>query len=410
MDTTDGVLLLMGSGAQLYREYLVESAARNHRVWLFDPDEPTWQRPYIAGYDVIDVFDPAAVVAAARGLAETVPVLGVYCYHEGVIVAAAEAAAALGLPGTAPEAVRACRDKVRTRELLHAARVPQPMFALVGTIEAATAAAGEIGYPLVIKPRGLGASQGVVKVTGPDELAWALEVTRSATQRGMAAHDEVLMEEYLEGPEISIDIAVFEGRCHPFIVGRKNVGMPPYFEEIGHMVSADDALLTDRGMLDLLDRMHVALGVTHGITHTEIKFGPRGPALIEVNGRLGGDLIPYLGQIASGVDAGDVAIDLALGRAPKLDATDTASASIRFYYPPTDMAVESVTLPAADPDAGLYEVCALAEPGTELRLPPRGYTSRFGYAIARAADPAACTAVLDAADGFAAVTGVELPA
>jgi hypothetical protein len=125
MSARDEVLLLAGSGDEQYRGYLVASAAHRCRLWLVDSEQPTWQRAYISGATTVDVFDPAALVAAVLDLSRTVTVLGILCYHEGVILAAAHAAAALGVPGMGVDAVHNCRDKARTRRLLTAAGIAQ---------------------------------------------------------------------------------------------------------------------------------------------------------------------------------------------------------------------------------------------------------------------------------------------
>ena len=406
---TDGVLLVMGSGHQQYREYLLASAAQAAPLWLFDPQEPTWQRPHVQGASVLDVFDPEAALAAARELALTTKVLGVFCYHEGVIRAAAHVAEELGVPGPSPAAVASVRDKSTTREKLTAAGFVQPRRALVAPGADAAGPASAVGFPLVAKPRGLGASQGVVKVAGPRELAWALEVSSSATQAGMDNDGGILLEEYLTGPEVSIDAAVRDGEYLPFVVARKRLGGEPYFEEEGHTVSADDPLLADRELLAMLTEAHRTLGWTEGVTHTEVKFTPRGPAIIEVNGRLGGDLIPYLGQLAGGLDSGRIGADLALGIRPRTTPSVHGCAGIRFLYPPRDARVVEVRLPAVDPAAGLLECAALAGPGDELRLPPQAYAARYGYLVATAGTPQECDAILDRAEAAAELDFEPLP-
>jgi biotin carboxylase len=394
---SQSLLLVMGSGDRNFREYLLASAARRYPLWLFDPDPATWQRPYLAGSTVLDVFDPGTAVAAARELARRHRVLGVYCYHEAVILAAAHVAADLGLPGPTVDAVAAVRDKARSRELLTRAGLGQPRYALVTTVEQAQEAARSLGFPLVCKPRGLGASQGVVKVEAPADLPSALTIARSAAQRGMANGSRVLLEEYLPGPEISLDAAVIDGEYLPFIVARKKVGDEPFFEEIGHFVTAGDPLLCDDELAHLLADAHAAVGWRTGITHTEVKMTTRGLVTVEINGRLGGDLIPYLGWLATGIDPGEVAVDIALGNPPKLDPTRHEAAGIHFLYPPVDCRVRKVGLPRPSDVPGLHQATVVAGPGTVLRLPPGGYVSRYGLLIARGPDVSSCAASLASA-------------
>lgn len=404
-----GVVVLVGSGEERYRGYLVASAARTHPLWLLDVQEPTWQRAYVKDSQVVDIYNPDALVAAIRQLARYRPVLGVLCYHEGAVLAAAHASAALGLPGAGPGAVANCRDKGATRRLLAAASVPQPAFALVSTPDEAARAARSIGFPLVLKPRGLGASQGVIKVASVAELSAAFQISRSASQPGMPAFPDLLLEEFIDGPEISVDGALFDGVYRPLFIAHKRVGAAPYFEETGHVVVAADPLLADRAVLGTLTGAHAALGVKHGITHTELKPTSRGAVLIEVNARLGGDLIPYLGWLATGIDPAGVALALATGRPARAVATHQGCAGIRFLYPPRDAVLRSATLPQAHPGRGLLEVGLLAQIGDTVRLPPGDYAARYGYLIATGKDASSCTASLDEAEAQVRAEWDDLP-
>lgn len=287
------VLLLMGSGDRRYREYIVAAVSRHFRLWLLDAHEPSWQLPYVEGTSLLDTKNLDELLAEAKKVMQRLPVAGVFTYDESLVHAAARLAEALGLPGSAPDAVLACRDKATTRARLTAADVPQPACTPVSTAAAARRAADATGYPVVVKARGLAGSLGVVRADHGDAVEEAFEAASSANWPGVPRYEaDVLVEEYLTGPEISIDAVVVDGVCTPMIVARKQVGMDPYFEETGHTVDAADPLLQDSELLDQLDRIHKALGFEHGSTHTEFKLTPKGPRLVEINARLGGDFIP----------------------------------------------------------------------------------------------------------------------
>ncbi|MDQ6774426.1 MAG: ATP-grasp domain-containing protein [Candidatus Dormibacteraeota bacterium] len=387
----DPVVLVVGSGAQRYREYLLTSMASHHHLWLLSEQLPTWQAALLAGNTVVDVLDPQALVQAATEVATSRPVRGVVCYDEALILSAAEVVAALGLPGMSPETVTNCRDKLLTREVLSRAGIPQPCSIRVHSLADAALVAAGIGYPVVLKPRNLGASEGVVKVNHASELADAFRVTWSSGKPDLPASEwGVLVEEFLDGPEISVDGAVFEGRYSVLVVAHKQVGLAPYFEETEHVVAADDPLFEDEAMRALLDAAHRALGVAHGMTHTEIRLTARGPRIVEVNGRIGGDLIPLVGWLATGIDPGSVAIQLAIGEQPEVRRTSRRSVGIRFCYPEEDCRVVSVAVPDSDQRCGLVSAAALASQGTVLCLPPTSYVSRHAYVICEAPDPASC--------------------
>jgi biotin carboxylase len=398
----DGVVLLIGSGWRPYREYLLHGLARQSALWLIDGRPPTWQRPYLTGSSVVGLLDEdrfvpdrQGLVGAALRVAEEQKVLGILTYDEQFVTATAHVAERLGVRGLTVVGAENCRDKARTRAALTAAGLPQPRYALVHNLDEAVAAATRIGYPVVVKPRGMGASAGVVRAERPDDLAGALEVAGRAGRAGPPVYEDgALIEELVDGPEISIDGAVSDGEYRPFCLARKQLGALPYFEEVGHVVDAADPLLTDPALQPLLAEAHNALGVLDGVTHTEVRLTVRGPVIIEVNARLGGDLIPYLGKLAAGVDPGRVAAEVATGARPSVEATMQACAGIRFLYPPQDCRVLGVSVAESAAVPGVREARAMVQPGAKVRLPPNAQLGRYAYVLAVAPTRAECETAL----------------
>jgi biotin carboxylase len=413
MSPAEGVVLVLGCGRRRYREYLLSLAAARHPLWLFDESQITWQREFVRGGTVLDVRDRDAALAATRELAATTQVLGVLSWDEMLVVSTAHVARELGLPGAGLDAVEACRDKLRGRRVLTAAGVAQPRFEFAGDERQAVAAAERIGYPVVVKPRGMAASIGVSLARDAQAARDAFRAAEAASRLPAAPAYEggALIEEYLTGPEISVDGAVLDGRYTPMFVARKMVGMHPYFEELGHVVDAADDLLADPQLLDMLAAAHRAIGFGYGVTHTEVKLTERGPVIVEINGRLGGDLIPLLGRFATGTDPGAAVVDLALGVPPHIQrVSENRCVGVRFGYPLHDCVVESVSVPRSRPDNGVLAAAALVDPGAELRLPPGDFIARHSYVICAGSDPDDCAALLDKALSEVRLTACALPA
>ncbi|WP_431954400.1 ATP-grasp domain-containing protein [Nocardia lijiangensis] len=412
MTPTNDVLLVIGSGLRLYREYLVRSVAARARsrgldLVLLNNIEPTWQHAYFDEIVVANVFDHALLAAEARKVAARRRVVGVLCWDEPLVQPAADMADEFGVPGLTATGVRGCRDKNRTRSVLTNAGLVQPRFELTGTLEQARAAADRIGYPVVVKPQALGASMGVVLAADRTELDAAFATATGASTIGDEPfRGTAIVEEFAVGPEISIDAAVYKGEYLPMFLARKRTGLEPYFEELGHLVDAADPLLDDETLIGTLAAAHRELGVENGITHTEVRLTARGPLIIEVNGRLGGDLIPFLGKIATGIDPGEVLVDVATGHRPSTSPTRKAAAGIRFGYPERDTLVRSVTVPEHAP--GLVTAAAMVEAGAELRLPPGGYIARHSFVVCEAADAPRCTELLKAASASVELVGDPL--
>ncbi|MFL6137346.1 MAG: ATP-grasp domain-containing protein [Frankiaceae bacterium] len=393
------LLLVVGKGSRVYREYLLRAVAGDWRVWLLCDSPPEWEARYLAGHVVVDTADAGAMIGPARALRPD----GVVTWDDTRVVQAATVAEALGLPGSPPEAALACRDKHLTRTALAAAGVPQAASVLVGSLAEAREAAEAIGYPVVVKPRALNASAGVVLVESADQLAGRFRLARGAAMPGVriteVAPGGVLVEEYLDGPEISVDAAWQAGRMTVTLVARKWTGFPPCFEEVGHLVDGADPLLTDPAVAAVVAAAHEAVGFHTGWTHTELRLTPAGPRVVEINARIGGDRIPDVGRLALGVDAGRVAATIACGGSPSLRPTHQRVAAVRFLYPAEDGIVREVRVDRDRLPAGVDSVDVIAVPGQELRLPPAGHvTSRYALVTAVADSQERCRAALDAAE------------
>ncbi|TGB03071.1 ATP-grasp domain-containing protein [Streptomyces palmae] len=408
-DAAKPLLLLVGSGGRIWREYVLRAIVTRYRLHLLCPAPPSWETPYIDGYTVVDTLDAAAMTEVARAHPEGFA--GVLTYEETRVEAAADLATALGLRTSPRSAVSACRDKYLGRQALERAEVPQARSIAVAGLEQAAEAAERIGYPVVIKPRALSASCGVTYVAGPEQLEeayreagriWFDEVPRSSAP--------ILVEEFLDGPEISVEAVCRDGRITVLFVARKELGYAPGFEEVGHLVRADDPLLRDETLLGVLQDAHTAVGLTDTVTHTELRLTADGPKVVEINARIGGDRIPYLGGLVTGIEIGLVAADLAAGAVPRLGTADSAAvAGVRFLYPECDLRLESIEVAEDRLPAEIHEVAPLADPGKELWLPPvDNARSRFALVVAVSRTEKDCTAALDAAAAAVVARGTPL--
>ncbi|MFI8932444.1 acetyl-CoA carboxylase biotin carboxylase subunit family protein [Streptomyces sp. NPDC053474] len=376
------MLLLVGSGPAPLRRYAIEAAAAEQPLLLIDSQEPTWQRPYIVDHVVTDLTDSHQVLGAAASLGRHWPIGGVLTFDEYHLVTAARLAEHLQLPATAPIAVGAARDKATSRHLFAACDVPSAAFTWVHSLEAAASAAERLGgYPVVLKPAAHAGSVGVVRVNHITELPdrWAIASTGAAHQGPEG--DGVLLEEFLDGPEISVETVTQNGFTTAVAVTRKALGFAPYFMETGHRVEANDPLLDD--VAPIASAALRALGITHGVSHVEMRLTPDGPRLIEVNARVGGDRIGELVRHATGVDLVKAAAALACGREPDLTPTTARAAAIGMIYPPADGIVTSLALKTGD-DTHLEDLQWLCDVGDEVTLTPSPRTPgniRAGFAI-----------------------------
>jgi biotin carboxylase len=347
-------------------------------------------------------MDGPVMAQVAKTMNERATISGVICWYEGRIHLAAHIAGELGLRNGDPAVIWRLRDKAQTRAALAAAGIGQPCSVPVKTLDEALAAAQRVGYPAILKPRGFGASLGVVRVDDARQLRerFAFTCDTPWPEQILYSTDQpVLVEECVSGEEVSVDSVVQDGKVAPLFLARKVVGYPPYAEEIGHFVDAADPLLDDPELLAALHGAHTALGFLDGWTHTEFMLSSAGPQLIEVNGRLGGDMIPYLGQLATGIDPGLAAACVACGLPPQITPSRRRVAGIRFFYVEhDDTTIASVGFDTSRLPASIDRAVTVAEPGVTVSPPPKGIVyGRIAFAIAVEDSIEDCRTSLDAA-------------
>lgn len=215
---------------------------------------------------------------------------------------------ALGLPGPDPAAVDRARDKALTRAALKKAGLPTPSYCTIDCQADLARAARQVGFPAVLKPRAGAASLGVKKVGSERELVAAFqevsqELSSLVVESGALVKDNgdgkgvradvaidtsLLLERYLDGQEVDVDIVMSEGEWKYAAVSDNGPTLEPYFNETWAVTPS----LLPRDKQVALKELAIgsvkALGFTDGVFHAECKYTSDGPHLIEVNARMGG--------------------------------------------------------------------------------------------------------------------------
>ncbi len=378
------------------RTFAAAARARGLRPVLLSPRPERYPWVEDDGVDTAwaDTTDAASVAAAAL-TAGGVGLAGLVTSSEYFVAVTARAAAALGLPGADADAVDRCRDKRRQRRALRAAGVAVPAFASAHSPGEAVAAARTVGFPAVVKPVDGTGSRGVRLCSRPGDVEDCAAALLSAgpDERGRAAIRAVLVEEYVSGPEVSVE--TFGLR----VVGvtTKHLGPEPFFVECGHdfPTRPPDLGGIDPGPLALASLR--ALGLTFGPAHVEIRLGPDGPVVIEVNPRLAGGRIPTLVRLATGVDLVGATVDAALGDQRPLPEPGPGHSSIRFLVPAGAGRIRrtgGVARAASVP--GVVDVAITARAGQQVGG-TGSFLDRVGYVITAAPSALAARAAAETA-------------
>lgn len=321
-------------------------------------------------------------------------VTGVLPGLEYAVEAAAEAAAALGLPGLGTGAARTLRDKIRLREATTAAGMAAPVFGeLASAGDLAAFLARVPDRETVLKPANRQASLGV-RFLPPgaraDEVTRAWQATTGADEGAQIADRPMtwryLAEERLAGPEVSVEALVAEGRLLFLSITAKTTADGPYPVELGHVLPAALPAATDAALRAGMEALVGAVGIGSGILCAEWIVTADGPVLVECAGRCPGDSLMELLALAWGGDFHHHLADVLRGEVPVLPRTPARCAAIRFLHAPpgTVTGVEGAQEARALP--GVRELAVTATPG-QVVAGLRSSWDRLGHVIAVGATP-----------------------
>ncbi|MEU9118436.1 pyridoxal-phosphate dependent enzyme [Streptomyces sp. NPDC048506] len=354
-----------------------------------------------------DTNDTDALVRAVTKAFEPGCIAGVSTTSEFYLVAAAALATAVGLPAERAEAIAGCRNKGELRRTLLRAGIGQPAFEVVADGPSAAAAAARIGTPCVVKPVDDSGSTRVRRCDTAEQAAALTEeiVAVRTNGRGQATAGRALVEQYLDAPEYSVEMFGVDGRHRLIGITEKTVTGAPHFVESRHIVPADLPAEVAREMTEAVSAALTATGLGRGPSHTEVKRTASGSAVVEINPRLAGGLIPELYRLATGVDLLTAQVGYASGAAPVLPDGFARHAGIQFILPTEAGVLKGVTgLEEARAVAGVERVVVTAAEGRPVAPPTDAY-GRIGHVVAVGESRAAVTEALDRA---AALIRVEL--
>jgi biotin carboxylase len=352
-------VVVIGAGYEGKRRAHVRMAELGARLVIVD--EPGhWSESLVAdgvaaawlGAPVVgDADQDAQAVLDALAVADVRP-RGVLTFWEDSVCVVARVAAALGLPGNPPAAVDAARSKIRTREVSAQLGLPTPRAQRVRSLDELFAAAAHVGFPAVVKPEFGASAVGCVRVDDLESLPGVYALVRRIVSPEhdviFRAGNDLLLEEYLDGVEFDVDLAMHEGECLFASVSENWPTAEPSFQETGLHCPATHGRKPVRRLVDLCVRTVQSFGFRSGVLHVEGKSTSHGPRVIEVNARMGGARIHEIVEAVWGVDLIEAQLRSSLALPPTIKPSrrpQSAAVNTIVYAPATG---RLAALPFAD--------------------------------------------------------------
>lgn len=309
----------------------------------------TDQNPQALGFEFSDDFIIADTMNPQENLEKIKEYISLKGKIYGVATAGTDASYTVAsiaqhfdLPGHHPNAALNASDKALMRKAFEKAGVPIPLYKKITNLDEALSFFEELNQICVIKPtRNMGA-RGVSLVKSVEELTSAITLA----QENNRDFPEILIEEYIDAHELSIDALIHNGTITITGIADRIIEYSPYFVETGHILpsSLNDEWL-ERAILTFRDGIK-ALGLSHGAAKADLKISKDKTWVIEIAARLsGGFMSSHTFPFATGIPLHEYMVRTALGEIiPELTPTKNLTSIERAIILPPGK-VTSISIP-----------------------------------------------------------------
>jgi biotin carboxylase len=269
-------------------------------------------------------------------------------------------------------------DKGEMIKCFEACGVEHPWYYILRDADDFDDVISKITYPCITKPTDNSGSRGVMLINSIEELKAAVEYSSSCGRGG-----SVIVEEYLSGNEVSVEIIVLSGTVHVLQVTDKITTGAPHFVETGHTQPSRLSEKDVEAIKDLAARAVKAVGIENGPAHVEIMLTKNGPRMIELGARMGGDCITtHLVPLSTGIDMIKAVIQISCGETPDLTPKFNKGSAIRFIDAKQGVVKEINGVEEAKNTEGVIEVSLTKKVGDKLEG-VKSSTDRVGFVIAQ---------------------------
>ena len=219
------------------------------------------------------------------------------------LVMMAQIAEKYGFPFFSVDTAKWSTDKFLMKERFEYGGIPHACGRLISKVEDAEG----MVYPVIVKPRDNSGSRGVKFCRNQEELSESIGEALDFSHL-----DSVLVEEYIEGPEYSIESLHYDGKSEVIQFTEKTTTEFPYNVELGHKQPANLNEVQRNSICEIVSMIGKALRFENCPSHTEVKINKRGVFVIETSPRLGGDYITStLVPLSTGINMEDQLLRIA---------------------------------------------------------------------------------------------------
>lgn len=290
----------------------------------------------------------------------------------------------LNLHGISRETAMRATNKHLMREAFEAYGAPSPKSYCTASVEEGWSLFSSIGGKAILKPSRNSGSRGISEIE-PDisKEDFSALFERSKDESRDAS---VMIEQFIEGPEFSIEIIVCNGVVNVLQVTDKKTTEAPYFVELGHSQPSQFPKEVVDAIKDAAIKGVKALNLNDCAAHAEVKYQEGKPYIMEIGARLGGDFISTeLTHLSTGIDMVVAAINVALGNDPNLDSVAEPQGVAIRYFTPQPGKVTAIENKDLLNRSDVYDAEIYVKPGDEVKE-VKSSLDRSGHVIVTASN------------------------
>jgi biotin carboxylase len=366
-------LMMVGAGA--YQVPAIKMA-RNMGVHVVAVD----RNPKAEGFEYAHEFVQVDVTDAEKCLevARNYQVKGVMTIASDLASRAVSFIAnKMGLTGPSMEVTETLFDKGSFYKLLEKAALPFARCAEARTLEEAREKAAKLRFPLIIKPSDSAGSRGVRKLNAKEGIEKEFQPTMEFSRKG-----SVLLCEFMEGDEYGFEGFLLGGKLVFHLVTRKIMSDAPYFVEMGHIVPVVMSPERAQKLVALIESIARALGYPSGPLNADLILAKDGFRVLEMGARLGGNSLPQITRVHTGICTIKQNIRYALGEEPIFHKMNSQPCAAYLLFAPRMGKLKGVSIPVdVMADASVAEISVDTREGTFVG-PAISSNYRLGHVIA----------------------------
>lgn len=330
-----------------------------------DAFEVVGGQDYEGTCDVVEKYGINAIVTAAT---------------DKPLVMMARIAEKYGFPFYSVETAQWSTDKFQMKHRFELGDVPHAQGRLIFKVEEVEG----LVFPVIVKPRDNSGSRGVKLCRNKEELKVSIEEALENSKL-----DTVLVEEYIEGPEYSIEGLHYDGKSEVIQFTEKKTTEFPYNVELGHKQPANLSEEHKAAICQIVGKIGKAMNFVNCPSHTELKINVRGIFVIETSPRLGGDYITStLTPLSTGINLEDQLLHIALGEPVDTKTGRVEKASgVHFFCLPEGFVekIDTKALEDAKNWPGIYSLNLKLREGDNVHQITSSL-NRYGEFIVKAED------------------------